>query len=294
MFCKNCGTPIKEGAQFCKGCGAKVAVTAAPNAAVESVNAAHCKQCGNELKSDSKFCKNCGATVGGGSAVDVTPVVPPQTENDSTRREPPPNREYCYLGENDEQKGPLSIDGLKSAELTPDTWVWTEGFADWKPAKEVDELKILFKAPPTGRDAARHVSTSQPSSSAVKYMLIAAGAALIVLAVVFGINMFNKSEGPAEEGDTAHIIEQSQPQPQHAQQQAVRDTDYEIIELNPSKIDEFKRKGKGEECDDNPYGYVSDLNGTFFHFEARVTEADSQWDGLYYNGFYPTFFRLKH
>jgi hypothetical protein len=46
---------------------------------------------------------------------------------------------------------------------------------------------------PTGRDGARPVSTSQPPSLAGKYILIAAGAVVIVLALVFGINMFSKS-----------------------------------------------------------------------------------------------------
>jgi len=57
------------------------------------------------------------------------------------------NREYYYL-EGIEQKGPLGIDQLKSVGLLPETLVWTEGMSDWKPAKEVDELIILFKTPP--------------------------------------------------------------------------------------------------------------------------------------------------
>ena len=57
------------------------------------------------------------------------------------------NREYYYLDGN-EQRGPLGIDQLKSVGLKPETLVWTEGLKDWKPVKEVDELKILLKTPP--------------------------------------------------------------------------------------------------------------------------------------------------
>ena len=57
------------------------------------------------------------------------------------------NREYYYL-EGNEQRGPVGIDQLKSVGLTPDTMVWTEGMDDWKPAKEVEELTNLLKAPP--------------------------------------------------------------------------------------------------------------------------------------------------
>ena len=58
------------------------------------------------------------------------------------------NKEYYYLDCSNEQRGPLDIEKLKSVELKPDTWVWTEGFKDWKTLKEVEELQILLKMPP--------------------------------------------------------------------------------------------------------------------------------------------------
>ena len=57
------------------------------------------------------------------------------------------NKEYYYL-EGNEQKGPLSIDKLNTVGLKPNTLVWAEGLDDWKPIKEVDELKNLLKIPP--------------------------------------------------------------------------------------------------------------------------------------------------
>ena len=57
-------------------------------------------------------------------------------------------KEFYYL-EGNEQKGPMGIDQLKTVGLKSETLVWTEGLDDWKPAKEVEELKILImKTPP--------------------------------------------------------------------------------------------------------------------------------------------------
>lgn len=48
--CPNCGTPVAAGAQFCSGCGQKIAP--AGNA---------CKSCGATLPAGTKFCPMCGA-----------------------------------------------------------------------------------------------------------------------------------------------------------------------------------------------------------------------------------------
>jgi hypothetical protein len=56
-------------------------------------------------------------------------------------------KEFYYLDEK-EQKGPFSIDQLKTVGLKPDTLVWADGFENWKPVKEVEELKELLKKTP--------------------------------------------------------------------------------------------------------------------------------------------------
>ena len=56
------------------------------------------------------------------------------------------SNEYYYLDGNN-QKGPISKEQLKSA-VKPDTLVWSEDMEDWKPAKEVAELKSMLKKPP--------------------------------------------------------------------------------------------------------------------------------------------------
>ena len=56
-------------------------------------------------------------------------------------------REFYYLDEK-EQKGPFSIDQLKTVGLKPDTLVWTEGFENWKPVKDIEEFKVFIKKTP--------------------------------------------------------------------------------------------------------------------------------------------------
>ena len=56
------------------------------------------------------------------------------------------NKDFFYLDGND-KKGPFSIEQLKTVGLIglmPDTFVWSEGFEDWKPVKNIEELKSLM------------------------------------------------------------------------------------------------------------------------------------------------------
>ena len=56
-------------------------------------------------------------------------------------------KEFYYLDEK-EQKGPFCIDQLKTVGLKPDTLVWADGLENWKPVKDVEELKGLLKRTP--------------------------------------------------------------------------------------------------------------------------------------------------
>ena len=55
-------------------------------------------------------------------------------------------KKFYYLYGND-QKGPVSIEQLKSIGIESNTLVWKEGLDRWTPAGKVEELKILFKIP---------------------------------------------------------------------------------------------------------------------------------------------------
>jgi len=51
-----------------------------------------------------------------------------------------------YIFFDDEIYGPFSLLQLKRDErLSPDLWVWKEGFEDWKRARYVSELAAIFR-----------------------------------------------------------------------------------------------------------------------------------------------------
>ena len=56
--------------------------------------------------------------------------------------------QYYYLDHNNQQKGPLNKDQLKTVGIKPDTKVWAEGMSHWTPAKIVEDLEniIVFQA----------------------------------------------------------------------------------------------------------------------------------------------------
>ncbi len=51
-----------------------------------------------------------------------------------------------YIKINGQKEGPFSIKDLQQdPRITPDTWVWKEGFAEWKTVRQVPELvEALF------------------------------------------------------------------------------------------------------------------------------------------------------
>ena len=57
------------------------------------------------------------------------------------------DKEY-YILEEKEQKGPFTFEQLKTFGLNANTLVWTDGMENWKPLKEITELKDLLKKTP--------------------------------------------------------------------------------------------------------------------------------------------------
>ena len=51
-----------------------------------------------------------------------------------------------YIVSDGRPEGPYSLSELKKErQITPDTFVWKEGFEQWKRARDVPELKVLFR-----------------------------------------------------------------------------------------------------------------------------------------------------
>ena len=59
---------------------------------------------------------------------------------------------YYFIVEGREQKGPFTLEQLKTMPLTRDTKIWYQGLDDWKMISEVPELDELsyFLPPPVG------------------------------------------------------------------------------------------------------------------------------------------------
>lgn len=65
---------------------------------------------------------------------------------------------YIYVIVNGEQKGPLTLgditDMIRSGEVTPQTYMWKPGMAEWRLAKDITDISPTFdinppKAPKT-------------------------------------------------------------------------------------------------------------------------------------------------
>lgn len=52
--------------------------------------------------------------------------------------------QYYMINGAGQQMGPFGKEALLTLGLTPDTLVWTQGMADWTPARNVAELNELF------------------------------------------------------------------------------------------------------------------------------------------------------
>lgn len=78
-----------------------------------------------------------------------------------------------YYLHDGQQRGPFTLEELAAKNLRPETPVWTEGMADWKPAGTVEELASLFAgAPPPFAADAKHKPLFGPETmeAAIKYM----------------------------------------------------------------------------------------------------------------------------
>lgn len=74
------------------------------------------------------------------------------------------SNEYYYIEEN-EQKGPFTIEQLKIVVIKPDTLVWCEEFDNWKPAREIEELKKLLKKTPPPPPIVKNLSSSKTENN---------------------------------------------------------------------------------------------------------------------------------
>ena len=116
----------------------------------------YCKNCGHEIHDEDKFCSECGTKVEKEEQIVLTAEdvvedaivdeIEEDTQEDSNQEEIQENllkeEKIWYFVENNESKGPFSNDEmeefLKSSRISESTYVWKDGFSDWKVLKETD------------------------------------------------------------------------------------------------------------------------------------------------------------
>ena len=145
-------------------------------------------------------------------------------------------KKYFYA-ENGEKIGPLTYEELCSANISPDTLVWSEGMDDWKCAGDVEELDGLFSGdrsdvpPPVPpettlvfQEEAPAANISDTAKRPPKSWLVESILATIFCCLPFGIAGIvyaSKVEGRFMAGDYAGAEE--------ASKQAARWTKYSFI-----------------------------------------------------------------
>jgi uncharacterized Zn finger protein (UPF0148 family) len=96
ITCTNCGKSLREGVEFCPGCGAAVGPTHAslesggPSFAqtpMAATSAATCGSCGKPLRKGVVFCPGCGSAVVIAEAQAVSAEAP--TQSDASPVTPP-------------------------------------------------------------------------------------------------------------------------------------------------------------------------------------------------------------
>lgn len=107
--------------------------------------------------------------------------------------------QYYYVNQASQQVGPVDIEALKKAGVTPQTLVWKEGMKEWLPASNVAELKHLFAPTPiptptpppiTAKPPVPKETAAQPNAASRNKILIASGAGLLILVALAAIFMF--------------------------------------------------------------------------------------------------------
>lgn len=115
-----------------------------------------------------------------------------------------------YIQKKQKQKGPYTLEQLKTQKITPETLVWKEGLEDWTEAKNLEELKPLLIAPPPISK-----KTPPPIKKSENSFFSIIGIVLVLVAGLFGVWKFmsppikgnpNEKELQVAKSDTTKAI----------------------------------------------------------------------------------------
>jgi hypothetical protein len=110
--------------------------------------------------------------------------------------------QYYYVNQASQQVGPVSVEDLKKAGITPQTLVWKEGMKEWLPASTVAELKHLFAPTPppiTPKPPAPKQTPPATNINKRKTILIASGGGLLLIIIIAAIFLFGGKKPKQEE-----------------------------------------------------------------------------------------------
>jgi hypothetical protein len=120
-----------------------------------------------------------------------------------------------YLHDGNNESGAFSIEELRQKNIKPENYVWTEGFSEWRRAKDVDELKELFIAipPPFAKQIAPQILNSpvqnnKSSLSPLAIIGIVAGSICVLFFVIFAVLKGQVKEVAAAQRQTADQVQQ--------------------------------------------------------------------------------------
>lgn len=138
----------------CQSCSAKYSI-ADDKVQGKKVFKIKCKKCGEDILVRGEGAEGPGASAADQFSEDeATRVVSPDAGGDGT----------WHAVVNGDQQGPFAMTQLRemmaSGSIDPETYVWKDGFTDWKPMKDVPDLYLALagsapvaEAAPAGGDA---------------------------------------------------------------------------------------------------------------------------------------------
>ena len=197
-----------------------------------------------------------------------------------------------YLIVEDIQKGPFTLDELKSFELDKNRLVWFEELEDWTPLEKIGALShIIKKVPPRIKP---YVPSPPPITTKVeaiekasffktnKWYII--GGFVLLLLLTLAIFSENKEQAPSEESFSS---EQTEPVQENNVPVPSRDFEpFEERELSPSEL----RQQLLEKEQSNPLNYLS-VTGSMSENKVKTKHGtffrSSEWkvDGYMLEGY---------
>lgn len=101
---------------------------------------------------------------------------------------------HWFIHVADRKEGPYTVNDLKRhPAVTPDTLVWTHGWADWRPIRKVAELDEVFEDDESDASEDEETALGPGFDVSSPEVLVASGPALppyIVLLILIGIVIY--------------------------------------------------------------------------------------------------------